>query len=220
MLEDGTSGMHAIKRTGGICIVQDPKEAQFSDMPRSVLNKIEPNNIAKLDEIPVLLQQYLEKPLPPEKAIPKELKIEAEITERMMSDINTLKEIADHSDFICPDCGGGLWAVKNDPVHRYRCHTGHVYTEKLLNEMQDENIEETIWMAIRMLEEKHNMLLLMARREDGHGDTHLAASYQRRVNEITKHIGRMKSLLARLTEDLLAQQQDQQQQLDDEMYVD
>ncbi|TCO11089.1 chemotaxis protein CheB [Natronoflexus pectinivorans] len=33
-LDDGTSGMHAIKTCGGICIVQDPNEAEYPDMPR------------------------------------------------------------------------------------------------------------------------------------------------------------------------------------------
>src|SRR5690606_2074824 len=36
LLDDGTSGMSAIQRSGGICIVQDPKEAEFSDMPNNV----------------------------------------------------------------------------------------------------------------------------------------------------------------------------------------
>jgi two-component system chemotaxis response regulator CheB len=202
MLEDGTSGMWAIKRSGGICIVQDPAEAQFSDMPRSVLNKIVVDYQASIDEIPGIINELINKPLPAEKAIPAELQIEADITEKMMSDINQLKKIADHSDFICPDCGGGLWAVKNDPLHRYRCHTGHVYTEKLLQELQDENIEESIWVAIRILEEKLNLLLLMARRESEVGEIEIAASHQKRVNEMTKHISRLKAFLVRFTEDL------------------
>lgn len=202
MLEDGTSGMWAIKRSGGICIVQDPAEAQFSDMPRSVLNKIAVDYQASIDEIPAIVKELINKPLPPEKAVPAELQIEADITEKMMSDINQLKKIADQSDFICPDCGGGLWGIKNDPMHRYRCHTGHVYTEKLLQELQDENIEESIWVAIRILEEKLNLLLLMARRESEVGEIEIAASHQKRVNEMTKHISRLKAFLVRFTEDL------------------
>src|SRR4051812_16443360 len=36
MLDDGTSGMSAIKRSGGICIIQEPTDAAFPDMPNSV----------------------------------------------------------------------------------------------------------------------------------------------------------------------------------------
>ncbi|RYD86885.1 MAG: chemotaxis protein CheB, partial [Sphingobacteriales bacterium] len=36
MLQDGTAGMDAIRRSGGTLIVQDPAEAEFPDMPLSV----------------------------------------------------------------------------------------------------------------------------------------------------------------------------------------
>lgn len=34
-LDDGTLGMKAIKKCGGTCIVQDPDEAEYPDMPRN-----------------------------------------------------------------------------------------------------------------------------------------------------------------------------------------
>ncbi|MFD2147381.1 chemotaxis protein CheB [Mucilaginibacter antarcticus] len=40
MMDDGTSGMSAIKRAGGICIVQDPQEAAHPDMPENVLKTL------------------------------------------------------------------------------------------------------------------------------------------------------------------------------------
>lgn len=202
LFEDGTSGMHAIKRSGGICIIQDPAEAQFSDMPRSVLNKINVDYQARLKDIPDIIKEIITHPLPPEIPVPRELQIEADITEKMMSNINEMKKIGDHSDFTCPDCGGGLWALKNDPLHRYRCHTGHVYTENILHDLQDQNIEETIWVSIRMLEEKENLLLLMARRENAEGEPEISSFQESRLEDIRKHISRLKSFLSRLNEDL------------------
>ncbi|MDT0687709.1 chemotaxis protein CheB [Autumnicola psychrophila] len=202
LFEDGTSGMSAIKRCGGLCIIQDPMEAQFSDMPRSVLNKIKVDFQAKLKEIPAIINNILTQPLPSEKPVPHEIRIEANLTEQMMSDINEIKKIADHSDFVCPDCGGGLWALKNDPLNRYRCHTGHVFTEKILHDLQDKKIEESIWVSIRMLEEKENLLLLMAKRENTDGDFKLSEFHENRLNEVRKHIDRFKSLLKLLNEDL------------------
>jgi two-component system chemotaxis response regulator CheB len=199
MLDDGTSGMYAIKSCGGLCIVQNPSEAEYSDMPLSVLNRIEVDYMADLAEIPFIVQDILNKPLPPQIAIPNELKVEADITEKLMSDINDLKKIAQRSDFVCPDCGGGLWEVKNDPTHRYRCHTGHVYSEKLLYDLQDIQIEESIWVSIRMLEEKRNMLRLLAGRKIGNTFDSNISLNGKRIDDIEEHINRLKILLVKLS---------------------
>ncbi len=39
-LDDGTSGMMAIKRCGGVCIAQDPEDASYPDMPQSVIANV------------------------------------------------------------------------------------------------------------------------------------------------------------------------------------
>lgn len=75
MLDDGTAGMSAIKSCGGICIVQDPFEAEYGDMPRSVLKIIEVDNIGCLAQISSIIQDIINKPLPAQITIPKELKI-------------------------------------------------------------------------------------------------------------------------------------------------
>jgi two-component system chemotaxis response regulator CheB len=202
MMDDGTSGMWAIKRTGGICIVQDTTEAEFPDMARSVLNKLEADYQLPLDGIAPTIEQINNSPLPQKMDVPFDLQIEANITENMMSDINELKKIADHSDFTCPDCGGGLWEIKNDPTHRYRCHTGHVYSENLLNELQDKNIEESLWVAVRMLEEKVNILSLMTSRENAAGNPERAVRHLMRVEDLNSHIKRLKSVLMIVVQDL------------------
>lgn len=199
MMEDGSSGMYAVKSCGGLCIIQDPLEADYPDMPRNVLKTIEVDYVAQLGEIPVIIRDIMEKPLPPIIPIPNELKIEVELTEKIMSDISHLKEISHRSDFVCPDCGGGLWEIKNDPTHRYRCHTGHVYTEKLLHELQDLQIKESIWISIRMLEEKRNMLQLLIRRNEKTTGKTTVSSFQKRAEDIGEHIGRLKVLLMKLS---------------------
>jgi two-component system chemotaxis response regulator CheB len=112
MLDDGTSGMSAIKRSGGICIVQDPSEAEFPDMPQSVINHLKVDYCLPLKEIGLKLNDILSLPLPPEKEIPEEIKIESEISENMVTPMSKLSEIADQSVFTCPECGGGLWGRK------------------------------------------------------------------------------------------------------------
>jgi two-component system chemotaxis response regulator CheB len=202
MLDDGTSGMSAIKRCGGICIVQEPGDAAYSDMPQSVLNKIQVDYQVPVEEMGGLVKNIMHEPLPDQVTIPRELQIEAKITANMGTTIKDLPEIGHISDFVCPECGGGLYAVKNEPVPRYRCHTGHVYTENALYDMQGFHLEESVWVSIRMLEERYNLLLLMATHAKESGMAELAESNVSRATEIEKHIERLKFVLAKLTEDL------------------
>ena len=55
MLDDGTSGMWGIKRSGGTCVVQDPNQAEYPDMPLSVINNMEVDHVATLQEIGSLI---------------------------------------------------------------------------------------------------------------------------------------------------------------------
>ncbi|MEP7093620.1 MAG: chemotaxis protein CheB, partial [Flavobacterium sp.] len=137
LLDDGTSGMYAIKKSGGLCIVQDPSDASFPDMPNSVINKITVDYILPVTEIAETIMSFLAVPLPPEVPISKEIEIEVEIVENMVTDESKLKKIGEKSDFVCPDCEGELYTLKEEPIPRYSCYTGHVYTEKVLDEIQD-----------------------------------------------------------------------------------
>ena len=55
-LDDGTAGMSSIKRCGGKTIVQDPNEAEYPDMPLSVLREITVDYSVRLAEIGGVLQ--------------------------------------------------------------------------------------------------------------------------------------------------------------------
>lgn len=55
--QDGAAGLAAIKRAGGLSIVQDPAEAQVPTMPESALATHEPDYILPLRGIRALLAQ-------------------------------------------------------------------------------------------------------------------------------------------------------------------
>jgi two-component system, chemotaxis family, protein-glutamate methylesterase/glutaminase len=195
LLDDGTAGMGAIKRSGGITIVQEPAEAEFDDMPRNVLQHVDVNYRISISDIPYVLQDLASKPPGPQKPVPEDVKIEAEITEKMNSSIKTLSELGKASPYVCPDCGGGLWEINQDYISRYRCHTGHVYTERLLLEKQSEVLEESLWVSMRMLEERRNLLLSVADHEQNSGDNEAAADKREKAADLAAHIERLKQLM-------------------------
>jgi two-component system chemotaxis response regulator CheB len=51
MLDDGTLGLEAIKRDGGLSLVQDPKDALHSGMPQSAISHDPPDLVGTVDEL-------------------------------------------------------------------------------------------------------------------------------------------------------------------------
>lgn len=52
---DGAEGLVSVRDKGGVCIVQDPDDADFPEMPRSALLVQEADYVVKLNELPVLM---------------------------------------------------------------------------------------------------------------------------------------------------------------------
>ncbi|MDZ7806245.1 MAG: chemotaxis protein CheB [Gracilimonas sp.] len=190
-LDDGTAGMKVIKRCGGICIVQDPEDAEYPAMPKNALNNVKVDYCVPISEMGDLLNKIIPQKLPKQKAIPKDVSTEAKIAERALSDLASVNELGDQVPFNCPACGGVLWKMKNDSNLRYRCHTGHAYTAASLLADQTNKIEETMWHALRMFEEHKNLLTVMADEKRGAGSK--TAQERAEMNEV--HIQRIRAIL-------------------------
>ena len=107
-LSDGTSGMMAIKRCGGICIAQDPADASYPDMPQSVISNVGVDHVASIAEMGALLVGVVGRPPPPSRPIPEDIVIEAGIAARVLSDVPAVSALGSQVPFNCPDCGGVL----------------------------------------------------------------------------------------------------------------
>jgi two-component system chemotaxis response regulator CheB len=195
LLQDGTSGMLAIKRSGGTCIVQDPEEAEYPDMPLSVINHVKVDYCVSLQAMGAILAEKTKDGVPEKHKVPNDIQIEAQISERVAIDIDQLKELGNKSLFSCPDCGGGLWEMKEGGVMRYRCHTGHVYTQDEYAEKNKEALENTLWVALRMMEERKQLMDKMAREENSKGWVRSAKAKEERATEMDMHIERLKQIL-------------------------
>ena len=190
-LDDGTSGMIAIKRCGGICIVQDPEDAEYPDMPKNVLNQLKVDYCLPIAEMGTLIYELLSKSLGKRKPTPKDIITEYEIATRVLSDLPSVNSLGEQVPFNCPGCGGVLWKVDKGSALRYRCHTGHAYTSKSLLAEQTEKIEETMWTALRMFEERKNLLTTLAVSQTGAS----AKSSKERAALSQVHIDRIRAIL-------------------------
>lgn len=190
-LNDGTSGMMAIEKCGGVCVVQDPEDADYPDMPRSAITHVDVDHCVPLQQMGPLLVELMQKKLGPNEAPPEDLVIEAKIAQRVLSDLASVKALGDQVPFNCPDCAGVLWEVKNTNLLRYRCHTGHAFTSEVLLTQQSAKVEETLWVALRMFEERQNLLVTMNERQGERAP----ASITQRAQESQVHIDRIRAML-------------------------
>jgi two-component system chemotaxis response regulator CheB len=190
-LDDGTAGMTAIRRCGGTCVVQDPDDAAYPDMPRNALERVEGTRHVPLAVMGALLEELVQRRPGKDKAVPKDVAIEAKIAERVLSDLRSVNALGDQVPFNCPNCGGVLWELAHGKTRRYRCHTGHAFTRPVLLAEQSAKIEETLWIALRMFEERRNLILSMG----GHKNGGLARSSAERAAESDVHIARIRAML-------------------------
>jgi len=198
LLDDGTTGMLAIKRSGGTCIVQDPNEAEYPDMPLAVLNNMEVDYSIGLADMGEVIESITQTN-PEEKPAPDDVIIESEIAERVVVDYDNVKQLGEKSIYACPDCGGGLWDITKKggggKVVRYRCHIGHSYSEKDLVIKQGEIFESTLWTALRIMEERRNLLMKMENDHAKKGLAIIAKNYKEKADEIQGHVDKMKEVL-------------------------
>jgi two-component system, chemotaxis family, protein-glutamate methylesterase/glutaminase len=192
LLDDGTAGLQAIQRCGGVTVVQDPKDAAYADMPQSALSNLGVDHCVPLRELGPLLDRLTRGPRGRKKAVPDDIRTEAEIAERVLSNVEEVNRLGTQVPYNCPNCGGVLWEMDQPKVGRYRCHTGHSFTPSTLLASQTERIEETLWVSLRMFEERKNLLNKMARTEVLGSSR---ARYAERAREADVHIERIRRLL-------------------------
>lgn len=190
-LDDGTSGLLAIKRCGGMCVVQEPADAAYPDMPQNALNNLTPDYCLPVGVIGELLTQIVLRPVPKSPPVPEDIASEAIIAERVVSDVTAVEDLGEQVPFNCPDCNGVLWKMKKGNLLRYRCHTGHAFTAAVLLAEQTKKLEETLWVALRMFEERKNLLTTMAKPNGGVFNR----SVGERAKESQVHIERIRSIL-------------------------
>lgn len=184
MLDDGTNGLQVIHAAGGLSVVQDPKEAEFSTMPHNAVEFDTPDYVVPVREIGPLVTRLVGESAPA-KALPKKISPEVDeevgVAEMKMDDIEA-ERAGDPSAFSCPECQGVLWELKEGELFRYRCRVGHAYSAESLLTAKSEELEGALWGALRALEESAAISRRMADRaeRDGHKLTHA------RLNEVAE----------------------------------
>jgi two-component system chemotaxis response regulator CheB len=182
-LNDGTSGLWAIKRCGGIAVVQDPRDAAISAMPRNALRNVDVDHVATLREMAPLLDRLAREPAGKTPEIPWDIRLETAIAAQDISNMKIEEGLGELSPFTCPECHGALWEITDGSMLRYRCHIGHAYTAEAALSAGDAEIDQMLEQLLRSHRERAALARRMANEERGHQRHELADRLDERATE-------------------------------------
>lgn len=153
-LDDGASGIYAIKERGGIAVVQDPSDALYPSMPMAAMKAIEVDYCVPIIEMGALLARLVDKELPEqeEKSVSERMDVEVSVARENNGFERGIMKLGELSPYTCPECHGVLLQLKEGSLIRFRCHTGHAYSLNTLLAEVTQSIEETLWDGIRTIE--------------------------------------------------------------------
>jgi len=192
LLEDGVAGMCGIGAAGGVCIIQDPDDASHGDLPDNARRQCAVDYRLPIDEmVPVLTDLSVDEI--PSANLPDSIRREADWMLHDHPSIAEFERDSESTNQSCPECGGPLRRVESHHLPtRFRCHTGHTLGPlSLLDEQQDE-MERTLWEALRSLEEHERLFREEAVRQ-------FSVPYTERADEIREDIESLRNLLSNVT---------------------
>jgi two-component system chemotaxis response regulator CheB len=180
VLDDGTSGLMAVKMRQGIAVVQDPEEAMYTGMPSSAIANVEVDYVLPIVKLAAMLVHLTHETVQKEMAIAssngnldKEVEIAEMTTQAIPSGVPAV--------WACPECGGTLWELHEGHIMRFRCRVGHAFSAQSLLVEQSEQIEDAFWAALRALEESASLARRMAEYAAERGQNHVAQRFYDQV---------------------------------------
>jgi two-component system, chemotaxis family, protein-glutamate methylesterase/glutaminase len=191
-LDDGTAGLWTIKRRGGTAVVQEPSDAQHPSMPESALREVDVDYCVAVCEMAALLVRLTSEPALNAGEISMEENKKTEIEVRIAAEDSAFEvgvmKLGEISPFTCPDCHGVLIKIKDGKIVRFRCHTGHAFSADTLLANVTERIEDSMWSAMREMEESIMLLRQMSRHFAESNQTQMAAVYLQKALEAENRV--------------------------------
>ncbi len=209
-LDDGAAGLAALRRSGGLAVVQDPDDALFSSMPMAALEAAGADLVAGVTEIGRFIRRLpgplgfrppaatplrapdRRGPLPEDRGTPGE---------NAVVGIDPGEVEGPPSRFTCPDCHGSLWQLdEGGELRRYRCRVGHSWTEDNLADRQSIELENALWTALRVLHERSDLFRRMRADALRRGHPHAATLASDRLARIEQDEDVLRRVLAESAE--------------------
>ena len=100
------------------------------------------------------------------------------------------------SAYICPECNGPLWELRDGEVVKYRCMVGHSFSPQSFLAGENDAGERALWVAVKVLEERSSVMRSLAEKNPGvrvfanwEGKAREAESEANLIREMIKKMG-------------------------------
>src|SRR2546421_278291 len=196
-LDDGTAGLLAVKRRGGIAIVQNPDEALYPSMPLSALENVEVDYTLPLASIGHQLRQMAGQRAKEDGGYPgsEEMEKGKELAEMDLALMHNNQSVGTPSAFSCPECGGGLWEIQDGDLLRFRCRVGHAFSVESVLAEQSDALEEALWVALKTIQESADLSQRLAQQARKRGQQWLAKRFDEKLHEAEQRTELIKRVL-------------------------
>lgn len=196
LLDDGTAGLVAVKRCGGLAFVQSAVDAIEPEMPQSAAAALgeDIDGVLTADELGRHLASLVGTSAPAAE-VPEDIQLERRM---MLGEVDSLEALSQRGPPVpmsCPECGGPLWALFDGRLARFRCHTGHAYTAESLLSAQAQQVEQALWAAIKGLEQRGQMLTNFAREEGSRFRATIKQRYEEEASQLRAHAQTLRDVL-------------------------
>ncbi len=193
LLNDGVSGLDAVRRCGGVTIVQRPEDAGSPDLPGAAIAAGVADHSVAAAEIGGLLCRLAAEAAGPPVPAPADIRVELLIAEGRRPEPPEVAKIARPSTLTCPHCSGVLSEIEVGPPLRFRCQVGHGFTAENLLETREGAIDEALHAGTGRLVER------IARDARSTGRSGIADLYETRAEEYKRHAGTIRQAVLPLS---------------------
>jgi two-component system chemotaxis response regulator CheB len=155
-------------------------------MPRAALDAVEADRVTPACELPGVLAEIVRQDAGPRVEPPDSLVLEVDVACGRRDGSAALSTFSEPTTITCPDCGGVLSQVQHEKPLRFRCQIGHAYTAEELA-ARGEKLDEAIRIALRVMQERADLVRRMARDARANGRLAVAQLYDQRTEEYSRY---------------------------------
>jgi two-component system chemotaxis response regulator CheB len=177
---DGVAGLMAVRASGGIALVQDPREAFISTLPATATAVAGADYVVPAAELASRLIELVRGSvvLAGGQAMADPVEHMPEVVQTDMQAQIDGQRNEQLAVFTCPECGGSLWQVDEQGLVQFRCHVGHLYQAELLLDEQSRALEAALWTAARTFREKSVLSRQLAAGERQRANAEVAERFE------------------------------------------